>query len=145
MGTANIRQLLFAAVLLSACTNNSLVVVTVDALPVLSNIRVLHTTSIAGGQTHDHDIASAMPFSLGGGITKTFGVEVPQSIDGSFVIHVEARDSTGTPMGRGDGMTQLAAGKRTDLSITLGAAVPLVASEPVWIGWEAPLRLPCVS
>jgi len=140
------------ALLIAGCTKpskgDSLVVVTVDAVPELKNVALLHTKSVlADGETRTQDVgADKAPFSIGGGAPKTdFAVQVASSKMGSFAIHVEAWDSAGNVMAQGDGMTTLAPGKRKDIAITLGAlmvpdggtdAMPVVVAqpEPIWIG-----------
>jgi hypothetical protein len=121
------RLLGLAALVAAGCTSgkgDSLVVVTVDAVPALSRVAVLHTTSMAGGQTIAQDVGGGgAPFSIGGGVQKTFGVQVPHSITGAFAIHVEARDASGKVLGAGDGMTTLSPGNRSDLTVVLGAAI----------------------
>jgi hypothetical protein len=144
------------ALLIAGCTKpaakgDSLVVVTVDAVPPIMNVASLHTTATAGGDTVEHDVGMGS-FSLGGGTTKDFGVQVPSSITGTFTIHVEARDAAGTPLGAGDGMTELAPGQRKNITVTLGPIMmdagtdgggsdggtdlmlPPIVTEPVWIG-----------
>jgi hypothetical protein len=144
------RSLFFAALLAAGCTSgkgDSLVVVTVDAVPALTNVALLHTESTVGTAKTTRDVgADKAPFSIGGGAPKTdFAVQVASSLMGTFTIHVEARDSAGNVMAQGDGMTTLAPGKRKDIAITLGAqmvpdggtdAMPVVVAqpEPIWIG-----------
>jgi hypothetical protein len=127
-----------------ATTGDSLVKVTVDAVQAIMNVAVLHTTSQAGGDSIDHDFGMGT-FSLGGGMTKSFAVQVPASITGPFTIHVEARDASGNALGAGDGMTMLAPGQEKDITVTLmpimmgvdggtDGIVTVPPSEPVWIG-----------
>jgi hypothetical protein len=88
---------------------------------------------MAGGQTTLQDLgAEAAPFSLGA--TKSFGVQVASSITGAFSIHVEARDASGAVLGQGDGSTTLSPGNRLDVRVTLAPPVPVIVSEPVYIG-----------
>jgi hypothetical protein len=154
---------LLVALALAGCTRSgsgdSLVVVTVGASPALSNLAVLHTTSMAGGETILHDVGgNAAPFSLGGGVTKTFGVDVPASITGKFSIHVAASNGSGKVLGAGDGSTTLQPGHIENITIVLGSAtvdggtdggsggmdggtdggsdgmVPVIVVEPVYVG-----------
>ncbi len=123
-----------AALLIAGCARgDTLVVVTVHATPALRNVARLHTTSVAGGQTVLQDVGGAFaPFTIGNGVTKTFGVQVPSSISGSFSIRVEALDASGTILAKGDGMTTLSPGNSRNIPITL--TPPVNPAEPVWIG-----------
>jgi hypothetical protein len=137
------RLIGLAALVAAGCASssgNSVVEVTVDAVPALSNVAVLHATWMAGGQTIVHDVGGGgMPFSLGGGVQKMFGVQVPHSITGAFSIHVEARDASGTVLAQGDGMTTLSPGNTTNITVVLGVGAPLdggtdgILSEPVYV------------
>ena len=130
--SAAVRSCVLAALLVAGCAKgDSLVVVTVDASPAIANVALLHTTSMAGDQSIMKDVgADKAPFSLGDGVTKTFGVQVPSSISGAFSIHVEARNASGL-LAQGDAGTTLSPGNRRDIQIVLAVAV---VAEPVWIG-----------
>jgi hypothetical protein len=131
---AVVRSSALAALVLAGCAKgDSLVVVTVDANPAIANVAVLKTTSMAGGQTFSQDVGGNLaPFSLGGGVTKSFAVQVPSSTSGRFSIHIEARGASGNTLAQGNGMTTLSPGNRLNLSVTLGPVA--IAVEPVWIG-----------
>ncbi len=152
--------------LAAGCTKkaDSLVVVTVDAVPALTGIALLHTVSMAGDETVTRDVGGDhAPFALGGSDgTKSFGVQLRSSITGSFSIVVEARDGAGNVLGTGQGATTIKLGGSVDLTVTLGtpmvldgggldgapadlgstdaAPVPdllqpvVVQPEPVWVG-----------
>jgi hypothetical protein len=149
------RRLLVAALLLAGCADkkgDSLVVVTVGADPPLLNVvALLRTSSTAGSQTmvHDHDFGvGSTPFSLSRDMPKTFAVQVPSSVTGTFTIHVAALDVGGNVLGEGDGSTTLSPGKISYITITLGASssdggsdggsddggMPQIPSVAVWIG-----------
>jgi hypothetical protein len=118
-------RLFIATLLVAGCTSgkaDSLVVVTVDATQPLMNVALLYTKSMAGGQTFEKDVGGdKAPFSLGDGMTKSFGVQVPSSITGAFSIYVEARDASGKVLAAGNGMTTLAPGSTRNITIVLGA------------------------
>jgi hypothetical protein len=135
---AAVRSFALAALVLAGCAKgDSLVVVTVNAMPAISNVAVLKTTSKAGGQTFLQDVgASAVPFSLGAGVTKSFAVQVPSSITGAFSIHVEAHNASGSVLAQCDGMATLSPGNRVNIPITLvpAAIQPPAVVDSVWIG-----------
>jgi hypothetical protein len=129
------RAAILATLLVGCSSGDSLVVVTVDANPALANVALLHTTSMAGGQTIVQDVGStAAPFAVGGGTTKTFGVQVQSAITGSFMIHVEAQDASGKKLAQGDGSTTLSPGQRVDVAVTLTPSTPPIVAQPFWIG-----------
>ena len=117
-------RVLFAVLLAAGCiksVGDTLVVVTVDAVPALTNVELLHTVSMAGGEQVIRDVGGDGPvFALGGGETKDFGVQLRAAITGSFGIHVEAHDGSGNVLGQGDAAGTLVPGKRIDLTVTLG-------------------------
>lgn len=129
------RWLVLTAVLaLSGCkSGDSLAVIAVDAPMQVDNIAVLHAIAMIGGVTMEHDLgASAAPFSIPP--AKTFGIQVQSSLSGLFAVRVEARDASGKVLGDGQGSGTITPGQRTDIPITLGKPVPVVASRAVWIG-----------
>ena len=89
--------------------------------------------ALAGGSLMDHDVGAAeAPFSIPP--ARSFGVQVPRSITGTFSIRVEARNAAGIALATGDGMTTLVPGSRVDVSVTLAPGGAVVSAQPVWIG-----------
>src|SRR5262249_28404930 len=109
----------------------------------------------AGGKTIDKDVGADGGTGFSIPPVKTFGVSLASSITGVFAIHIEARDAVGASLASGKGMVAPAPGKPRDLTGGPGAgapddlgpttpdlansdnpdmALPIVVSEPIWIG-----------
>jgi hypothetical protein len=128
-----IRAAALALALAGCNSGDSLVVVSVGSSVQLDGLALLHTSSLAGGTLLDHDVgADQAPFSIPP--AKTFGVQVPRSITGTFSIRVEARNAAGMALATGDGMIPLQPGSRVDVSVTLAPGGAVVSAQPVWIG-----------
>lgn len=108
---------------LAGCSNaDALVVVSVDANPMLTGLTSLHTKATIGAQTVEFDVppangetSIAIPPDL------TFGIDVPHKLLGNMIsIHVDAMSGADI-LGSADGSTSISAGHRTDVSLTIGA------------------------
>jgi hypothetical protein len=112
-----------ASALWAGCNNaDALVVVSVDANPMLTGITALHTKATVGTQTVEFDVR---PASGAASITippeLTFGIDVPHKTLGNMIsIHVDAMSGTDV-LGSADGSTSISAGHRADVSLTIGA------------------------
>lgn len=97
---------------------DGIVVVTVTAAPDLTNVASLHGRATAGAKTVMFDFNIPAPNTIPP--AQTFGIDVPTSLSGVVAVHIDARDSSGAVLASGDGSTTLSAGKRVDISISLG-------------------------
>lgn len=100
---------------------NGLVVVSVsaDATAPLHGITALQSTATIGAQTRSFAVPTSGPFDLPP--ARTFGIDVPSSLSGPMMVHLEARGAGGALIGVGDGTVGVSAGSRADLAIVLNA------------------------
>jgi hypothetical protein len=115
------HALLAAASLWAGCssTGDALVVVTVSATNDISGIESLQVSVTANGHTKPFTVAPASPpFSLPP--DKTFAIDLPPADTGMFSITIDAVDANTRTLASGANSTTTSAGKRTDLTVTLG-------------------------
>ncbi|MFI5040085.1 MAG: FG-GAP repeat domain-containing protein, partial [Solirubrobacterales bacterium] len=109
-----------ALALAAGCGNApSLVVVSVDAQPMLSGVTTLHVHAATDdGAAMDYDFGD-QDFTLPP--AKTFGLSVGDRYRGLFAVTVTARSASGVDLGTATGSVALNPGRRSDLPLTIGA------------------------
>jgi hypothetical protein len=125
-------------VALAGCSSGSLVAVTVDANPALSDVARLHVVMAASGMTQSTDVAltakSIPP-------THSFGIQLPHDVSGMLDVTLNAIDSTGRTVATVQGSTTINVGGRADLMLTFGMA-PGDLGMPADLAGVDLLRLP---
>jgi hypothetical protein len=119
------QALLIAAMLLGAACRKSegVIVVTLEATPAVANVATLHVTMTIARTTHTHDVAPPSS-TVGGPQPTTFAIDAPAGAGTTMTIKVDARDAGGALLASGSQAgVAIAAGKRTDVTITLASAV----------------------
>jgi hypothetical protein len=114
------RATFFLVGLLAGCrSSDALVVVTVTANQTVANVASLSATLTVGTTTRMHQQIAVQGGMLPSSPATSFGVLVATSFGSSMQITVDAVDASGAVLASGQGQTQLTAGKRSDVTITL--------------------------
>jgi hypothetical protein len=116
--------LLAAASLWAGCssTGDALVVITVTSAHDLAGVQSLQTSVTANGHTKAFTVTPANPpFTLPP--DKTFAIDLPPAYTGMFDITIDAVDADTQTLASGANMTTTSAGKKAELTVTLGEGV----------------------
>ncbi|HZS41762.1 MAG TPA: hypothetical protein VFF06_33265 [Polyangia bacterium] len=117
VGTHSIARLtLILAGLLGGCSSRgSLVVVTVEATPPLSNVSRVHTKAVVGTISREFDVPVNPPSPT----PLIFGIDLPPDLNGTISVHAVCFDANGQ-IGAGDGSGAIQVGGRSDVTVLIG-------------------------
>src|SRR5438552_48600 len=106
--------------LVAGCqSSESIVVVTVDAMPAVKAVASLHFSATAGTKTVLFDDRPDGGASFDIPPQRSIGVVVPTSLGSHLSVHVEARNDAGNVIAAGDGDTSLRSWARSNITIVL--------------------------
>ncbi len=117
-----LKPLVVALALAVGCAKGSgTVVLDVSAVPPLTGVATLSGTVAVGSRTVPINVTlTDGPVAIDSGHIRTLAIVVPLSLGDQLTATLEASDSNGITLGTGMGTKIVLAGKRVDLSITLG-------------------------
>ncbi len=117
-----------AALALGGCgKGDGLVVVSVDSTAPIAGIAELHVQSSVGGRTSTQTVHPPAPFSLPP--AKSFGIQVPSSLSGTFAVAVDAIDGSGNVLASASGSATLSGGGRANIELSFDSTGDMGAGD----------------
>jgi hypothetical protein len=110
----------------AACSNSgdALVVVTVSSPgKSLSDVAKLHARGTAAGRPKDFDVSFSTGATFAIPPERTFGVQIPEGLTGTFSLELDAVDGAGAILSSGSNFTTTSPGQRANLALMLGVDI----------------------